>query len=372
MKTKIIFFLLCLYVFGAFIWWGYSLVALRRLEVENEKRSLYKDALSLSLKWSDWAKSQPENSDKNYMIRTFQKFDTTGNFEVQWTDNPSGISLSVRPREEKLASLDRFLYKKTVQYVLEGTVFIILVFWGMMELYRAFRQRMLLNQQQNNFILSVTHELKTPVAGIKLLLQTLKRRNIPDEQKQEMIAAAVADTERLEELVENVLITSRIDNFKYDFHLEQLDVVELLESMVSKYERINKKQQQFVLNADGVQEIQADRFSLTTAFDNLLSNAVKYSPEGSSILIDVHDTPFSTMVIFRDQAAVIPKEERKNVFRKFYRIGNENTRNNKGTGLGLYIVGQVLQAHDATIEITEREDLQGNAFLVEFSKKEGD
>lgn len=372
MKTRIIFFLLCIYVFGAFIWWGYSLVALRKLEVENEKKSLYKDALSLTLELNELARNETSFMDSTRAMKQLQMLDTSGQFRLQKGQNPTGEGFSVVPSDEKLQTLDTFLVKKTTQYILEGVVFIILVFWGMVELYKAFKQRVLLNKQQNNFMLAVTHELKTPVAGIKLLLQTLKKRHIPEAQKEEMIEAAVLDTERLEELVENVLITSKIDHFKYDFHLEDLDIVELLDQMVAKFERINKKQQQFVLHASGVHEIKADRFSLTTAFENLLSNAVKYAPQGTKIWVDVHETPFSTLIIFRDQAPVIPKEERKNVFKKFYRIGNENTRSNKGTGLGLYIVAQVIQAHEANIAIQEREDIPGNAFFLEFPHKQSD
>lgn len=376
MKTKIIFFVVSFYILTAFLWWGYSLINLRILEANNEKKNLYELAENCKHQVIDSLQKKTDNFLDSDISAIFIQIDKKQLFNLNILSKESSKFnddldnyIQVFPRPEILLEKGEYLKRKITQYIGEGVFFIILLVWGMILLYRNFMGQLKLKQQQNNFILAVTHELKTPVAGIKLMLQTLQKRTISDEYKAELSSSAVVDIERLEMLVENVLLASKIDNFKYDFHFEEFDLVEILEESISRFERMNLKGHYFRLICDtGTFKIFADKFAMATVFDNLISNSVKYSPDASEIRLNIKEQDNHIMVMVIDTANTIPVVERQHIFTKFYRIGNEQTRTSKGTGLGLYIVKQILDQHHGTITITEKGGGIGNIFKVMVPK----
>ncbi|MBI3234749.1 MAG: HAMP domain-containing histidine kinase [Bacteroidetes bacterium] len=374
MKTKIIFYSVSIYIFAAFVWWGYSLVNLRILEVNNETKAVYKEAENVKHRLTDLVFKYSQQVTSQKIDSIFKIINHQNKFDLIILPINKAITKSdeldqfvvIKPQQRILKNLDIYLQKKLVQYIGEGVVFMLLLIWGMVLIYRNVQAKIKLNQQQNNFIIGVTHELKTPVAGIKLMLETLQRRSLSEELKKEMVAGAISDVERLEGLVENVLITSRIDNFKYEFHNEEIDLESLFKEMVAKFQRLDKKSQKFELKIAGSTKIFADQFAITTVFDNLLSNAVKYSPNQACIRLEVENLVSKIRVSVFDEGAIIPESEKDKIFKKFYRIGNEETRSVKGTGLGLYIVKQILNDQNATIEIKNGSKVVGNIFIIDF------
>jgi signal transduction histidine kinase len=221
-----------------------------------------------------------------------------------------------------------------------------------------------MHKQQRNFLLSVTHELKSPLSSIKLYLQTILKRDLEKEKRDQFIMSSIDDIGRLDDLVENMLLASKIENRSYTFPKEDIDFTGLLTSLVDRI-KINVQGKRTI-----VTEIQADidligdRFSLGSMINNLLENGVKYSQDNTRIFVSLKkDTHIRLRIC--DEGCGIPETEHKKIFQKFYRLGNEMTRKTKGTGLGLFIVEQVVTNHNANISISNNLP-QGTCFEIIF------
>ncbi|MSQ79486.1 MAG: HAMP domain-containing histidine kinase [Flavobacteriaceae bacterium] len=376
-RTRLLFFIVSAYILAAFSWWGYSLLRLNYAELDKERKAIETGAERLRIQMVDEvleAWSIGLRPDDAKIRKWFSHENVKGNYLLHFTKKIKlGMSeevlteaLNVNPNPIMYEKVDALIRRKTIQYVSEGLVFILLMVWGMVLLYRSIKKRWLLNAQQNNFLLAVTHELKTPVAGIKLMLQSMSRKGIAQEAKDEMVQGSLADVERLENLVENVLMATRIDGGAYHFQMEAVDLNGLVKTRVNAFVRSNAKQQKFETDFGESKPILADPFAIHIVLDNLLSNSVKYSPEAATITLKIFEFDDACHFVITDEGSPIPEGENKNVYKKFYRIGNEQTRNSKGTGLGLYIVKRVLEQHNASIQILNRTDKPGNIFELQF------
>lgn len=247
----------------------------------------------------------------------------------------------------------------------EGAIFVLILVSGAVYFHSLLRKENAMHKQQRNFLLSVTHELKSPLASIKLYLQTILKRDLEKEKREQFLRSSIDDIERLDDLVENMLLASKIENRSYTFPKEQFDFSDLVHSMVERIS-INVQGKRDIIDdiEDGV-ELIGDRFSLGSMINNLLENAVKYSNENSRIFIKL--TKENTIVKLRicDEGCGIPDHEHEKIFDKFYRSGNEMTRKTKGTGLGLFIVDQVVNNHNASIKISNNLP-QGTCFEIIF------
>ncbi|MGB6036833.1 MAG: HAMP domain-containing sensor histidine kinase [Cryomorphaceae bacterium] len=235
----------------------------------------------------------------------------------------------------------------------EGTVFLVFLLGGIFIMQRTIRKEITLVRQQRNFLLSITHELKTPLAAIKLGIQTLqKRKDLTQDQREPLERSALANTERLHSLIDNVLLATRIESGQHPLHLNPTNVS-------AETNRICKETE-VALGKSGLidRNIQAD---LTTNLDgnayesilvNLIENAFKYG-DSQTIGVSLKKEKDQILLSVEDGGIGIPLQERKKVFEKFYRMGNEETRSKKGTGLGLFIVKELVALHRGKISITE-------------------
>ena len=233
----------------------------------------------------------------------------------------------------------------------EGVFFIGILMVGFIFVRRSFKKELTLANRQKNFLLSITHELKSPLASIKLVMQTLLKRNLPEESKTKFVNNSLFDIERLESLVDNILIATKFENDNYGFIKEEVDISYMLHLLKNKYEMNNKKNIHFNFQIENDIYINADKTGLTSVFVNLIDNAIKYSEENTSINITLRKEDDKCKFIIEDEGAGIPNDEKEKIFDKFYRIGNEETRKAKGTGLGLYIVNNIIKYHEGTIEL---------------------
>ena len=225
----------------------------------------------------------------------------------------------------------------------EGIFFLVIFFVFSWRLKGAVVRDYKMQQQQRNFLLAVTHELKSPLASIKLYLQTMLKRSLTKEQKEQFIANSLKDIERLDYLVENVLLATKLESAHTHFQKDEVNLTDLIAQVC----------EQLQVNACTTQTIQtdlqpevyvyADRFAMTNVITNLVENAVKYSPANESIQVKLWVSEDKVTVHFSvaDNGIGIEAEEKKRIFNKFYRVGQEATRKTKGTGLGLYIVKTV-------------------------------
>lgn len=249
----------------------------------------------------------------------------------------------------------------------EGFVFISLMSFGAYKLHRAINKEKKINAQQKNFLLSVTHELKSPLASIKLYLQTILKRDLDKEQQQSFISKSLLDIERLADLVENMLLATRIENKSYSFPKEQFNFSQLVEKIISRLQIHVCSQEALITEIEPNVYINGDDFALSSVITNLIENAVKYSSDCVPIYVSLkRQLTGKVNFTVADLGIGISDEEKPKIFDKFYRVGNEDTRKTKGTGLGLFIVKQVLDHHQATIKVKNNSP-KGTVFDVCFN-----
>ncbi|MGX5688180.1 sensor histidine kinase [Arcticibacter tournemirensis] len=248
----------------------------------------------------------------------------------------------------------------------EGAVFLLLFFTGAYFLQKTLKRERKLHEQQKNFLLSVTHELKSPLASIKLYLQTILKRDLDKSQTRTFLNNSLKDIERLDDLVENMLIATRIENHSYSFPKEKFNFSELVEKVAGRLQIHSCSTQIIKTNVDRDIYITGDKFALTLVVSNLIENAVKYSPPCEEISAGLYQKEGEILFTVADKGIGIRDEEKLRIFEKFYRVGSEDTRKTKGTGLGLYIVKQVLDKHQAQIRVKNNRPT-GSIFEVSFS-----
>jgi signal transduction histidine kinase len=264
--------------------------------------------------------------------------------------------------------LVRLQPRRTGMILGEGSMFILIFVVGAISLHKSIKKERRLHSQKKNFLLSVTHELKSPLASIKLLLQTIQKRELEKQQINDFIGKALLDIERLDDMVENMLLASKIENQSYTFPKAQFNLSALVDSVVNRLQLNKCDLNEQLINAEIEPkiEITGDKFALTSVITNLIENAIKYS--GPCEVVDVKLYSKEDKIFFEvaDHGIGIADTEKDRIFDRFYRVGSEETRNTKGTGLGLYIVKEVLSRHDATIKVKDNDPV-GSVFEVVFA-----
>jgi len=248
----------------------------------------------------------------------------------------------------------------------EGSMFVIVFVFGAISLHKVINREQRLQEQKKNFLLSVTHELKSPLASIKILLQTIQKRDLTKTQVLDFIGKSLLDVERLDDMVENMLLASKIDNRSYTFPKAKFNLSVLVDSIVNRLQ-INKCDNQQIVDAEIEPkiEITGDKFALTSVVTNLIENAIKYSGPCESVIVKLFSKEGKIHLQVADHGIGIADAEKGRIFERFYRVGSEETRNTKGTGLGLFIVKEVLDKHEATIKVKDNRPA-GSVFEVVF------
>lgn len=249
----------------------------------------------------------------------------------------------------------------------EGAVFLFLLGIGAYFIHASIKREDALRENQQNFLLSVTHELKSPLAAIKLSLQTIMRRELEKEQRSALINNSLKDVERLDDLVENMLLATKIESKTYSFPKEVFDFSELVTKITDRLQVHSCGCTQIIkANIEQDINIEGDKFALSSVVNNLVENAIKYSGECAEITVDLCQNDGRPKLVVADKGIGISDEEKMHIFDKFYRVGDENVRKSKGTGLGLFIVREVVQNHDAEINVKDNVP-QGTIFEVIFN-----
>jgi signal transduction histidine kinase len=218
-------------------------------------------------------------------------------------------------------------------------------------------------RQQKNFLLSVTHELKSPIASVKLYLQTLEKRDLERSKQIELIQKAIAETNRLDHLVENILVTAQIDNHVLLIQKENRNLSDFFHEIILEF---NEKYG-IALKSEIQNDVNFgfDQLAFRSILVNLIENALKYSNSTPDISVKLWTSSNAIFVSIADQGIGIQDDEKLRVFEKFFRSGNEETRQSKGTGLGLYIVKYLVEHHQGSISITSNTP-KGSIFELQF------
>ena len=257
----------------------------------------------------------------------------------------------------------RDAYKRQEWMILgEASVFVLSLLIGIVFINRGYHKEILAAKQSSNFLLSITHELKSPIASIRLGFETLQRKKLSEEQSLVLLKNGINDTDRLNNLVSDLLLSARLES-TYQLNTELFSLEILIDECV---QLIKQKFPSAIIKVSLLQEmpeILADYSAIRSVIINLLENAVKYSDNVPEINIGLTSTNERCIIEISDKGIGIDQSERKKIFEKFYRVGNEDQRKTKGTGLGLYIVDQIVRAHNGSITVSSNQP-QGTIFNV--------
>lgn len=259
------------------------------------------------------------------------------------------------------------LEQKTWMLMGEGSVFFAILIVGVLVILRVFRQERELTKQQENFVLSVTHELKTPISSVKLYLQTLKKRDLEPEKKTDIYDRSLVEINRLDGLVNDLLMTRSIENDNYFLNRSTVQLDEFIREKITNLQSSILDSHHVELNLNAV-KFDIDEAGFESILVNLFENAAKYSPRGSHIKIDLFEKEQQIHLTIQDEGIGISKEVRERVFSKFYREENEMTRKSKGTGLGLFITRFLVEQHHGKITLKENKP-QGLIAALQFKRK---
>ncbi len=264
---------------------------------------------------------------------------------------------------QKLNLIQEEQRRKTAQYISEGITFVLVTLLGAAFVYRAVRKQFLLGKQQQNFMMAVTHELKTPIAVINLNLETLRKRKLDEDKQQHILHSTLQEADRLNDLTTNILVTSQLESH-YVPDKEQINFSELCNKCVTAF--ANRYPNRFIKKS--IEEnvlITGERLLLELLVNNLLDNALKYSAKEKTVAVELNK-PGKIYLSVTDEGKGIREDEKKKIFEKFYRGGNETTRKTKGTGLGLYLCKRIAESHKAKIKVSNSQ-ITGSIFTVEFN-----
>lgn len=317
-RATIMYWLLLIYIIAALVWWFISL--------ENQNR----DMKSLRL------------------INIHSQKD----------------SITTRQLEKDVEFINDEYRRNATKYIGEGITFFILTLIGAAFVYRSVRRQIRLQQQQQNFMMAVTHELKTPISVARLNLETLQKYHLDPEKQKKLIQMTLQETSRLNTLTNNILISSQLEGGGYVFSKDELDLSDLFRDCIQEYKN-RYSDWKFIEEIQPEIEIEGDALLLQMMINNLLDNAVKYSPKEKPVICRLQKKNSGGWLSIIDEGPGIPDTEKKKVFEKFYRVGNESTRKTQGTGLGLYLCRKIAEDHNADISVTNN-TTTGCNFTVTF------
>ena len=274
----------------------------------------------------------------------------------------SGINKDDPHYIDKVTLIETARNRKIAQYIGEGSTFLALILFGAVFVFRATRRQIRFSHQQHNFMMAVTHELKTPIAVAQLNLETLQKHRLDEEKQQKLINNTLQEANRLNTLCNNILLAAQLDAGAYKPIQQELNLTEIIagsaKNFITRYpqRKINAEINEGIF-------VLGEELLLQMLINNLIENALKYSPKEAPIDITLKVAHHKAILQIADGGLGISEAEKKHVFDKFYRSGDENTRNTKGTGLGLYLCKKITQEHHGQIEISDNNP-QGSIFTV--------
>jgi len=263
-----------------------------------------------------------------------------------------------------LSKIDSDNKRNYTKYVGEGVTFLFLIVIGAFFIYRSVRRQFKMQLQQQNFMMAVTHELKTPVSVARLNLETLQKYQLDPEKQKKLIRMTLDETARLNSLTNNILVSSQLEGGGYQSSMEELNLSDLLKDCIQDF-RNRFPERTFIEETEPDIDIRGDALLLQMMINNLLENAIKYSPKNATVSAVLKKNAPTVELVIKDEGPGIPESEKKKIFNRFYRIGNEATRKTPGTGLGLYLSRTIAGYHNADILVTDNIP-RGSSFVVIF------
>jgi two-component system, OmpR family, sensor histidine kinase CiaH len=255
--------------------------------------------------------------------------------------------------------------RKKGQYLGEGFIFFLLIIAGAVFVFRAVQKQLKAGQQQQNFMMAITHELKTPIAITKLNLETLQKHQLEITQQQKLIQNTIQEANRLNNLCNNLLLSSQIEAGGYTITKETIHFTELITGCVADF-TLRFPERKIETSITNAIKTQGDYLMIQMMANNLIDNAIKYSTKNS--LVKVIATENNQKIQFKviDEGKGIDPANKEKIFEKFFRAESNGVKAAKGTGLGLYLSKKIIQQHKGNIYMTQNLN-EGSTFTVELN-----
>ncbi len=265
---------------------------------------------------------------------------------------------------QKVHAIEDFQLRKNKQYLGEGVTILFLFLCGAIYVYRSLIKQIRYTNQQQNFMMAVTHELKTPIAITQLNVETLLKRNLDPEQQKKLLEVSLVETQRLDNLCNNILLASQLDMGEYQANTQEVDFSYIVEQTVQVFKNRFQERKFKSLVQAGIL-IKGESVLLQLLINNLIDNAIKYSSNMELIEIELSQLNDTTKLLIKDNGVGVHVNDKEKIFEKFYRAGAEHTRSTKGTGLGLYLCKRIAIFHNAKIMVTPNSP-KGSIFTFIF------
>ncbi len=262
-----------------------------------------------------------------------------------------GLSLSLRYR-------DRSIQEEVRRWALVKTLVIVLIDLmlgaGLLLVYHNVRRELRLSKLKSDFVANVSHELKTPLALIRLFSETLELGRVPSEDKKQQYYRVIhKESRRLTQLINNILDFSRIEAGRREYNFRRVDVARVVDEVLDAY-RFQLEQQGFALVVDlqeDVPPLEIDQEALGQALLNVVNNAVKYSADEKHVELRLRREGARVTIAVSDHGIGIRKAEQDKIFEKFYRAEDSLVHETRGSGLGLSLVRHIMEAHGGAVEL---------------------
>lgn len=245
-----------------------------------------------------------------------------------------------------------------------GTTFLALVLAGVVVYLALSIKAINLTRRQSNFIDSVTHELKSPIASLKLYLQTLTKHHVSEAERQSFCQFMLEDVERLDHLINHILDAGRLEKQRQEHDVQDVELDRLLSDCAATVCLRYRMPAEIVSFEVVPCQVRANRVDLEIIFRNLIDNAVKYAGADPHIAVTLQMTARGVMTRIADNGRGIPPEMRRKIFGRFERLGLELERQKPGTGLGLHIVRTLVRRLGGRIRVSDPEQGTGTVFEV--------
>lgn len=278
------------------------------------------------------------------------------------------LFLLVRDSDPRQPPLDaEARQRRIIMVATEGTAFAVAMTAGAWLIYRSLRAEERLRAAEANFLAAVTHELKSPLASLRLHAESLELRSADPSLVQTYSSRMLIDLDRMERLVENLLAAGRAQSGLLDFKPVDLDISMELQQYIERAEPLlSERGFELITNIEAGLRASVDKGAFRSIVENLLDNAMKYSAPPSAISLTLRrDAGFVAFEV-RDRGVGLDPSEASRVFDIFYRAGDERVRTTKGTGLGLYLVREIATAHGGGVAVESAGRGAGALFRVTF------
>lgn len=362
-KARLIFIILSIYIVVAFGWWTYA-----HIDSARKIRFQQKDVLEMRCYKATFdLQGAVEQEMFNDSLDLRKYFDANfPDLEVVFLNIHDPLNnFMVRPRLESYTELDTVYERRVKMYLMEGLVMMVMLFWGIMVIYRSFKKELHLKRQQTNFLLSVTHELKTPLTAMKLYMETLLKRNMNPDQVKTIAANSLQEANRLHDQVEKLLLSAQLDSHRYQLNKVSTNLTELVQEFTDSFNRPRAESEWVKTELQDQVIALVDPSAIEMILNNLLTNAEKYAGKDAGVKVCLTQDNHHVMLRVCDEGPGIDDAVKKNLFNKFYRAGDENTRKTKGTGLGLFIVSHLVELHGGNLSVHNNQP-KGTIFEIKF------